>query len=161
MQDTIARIRKFRDERDWKKFHDPKNLAASISIEAAELLELFQWMSGEEATRYAADNKERVMQETIAKVLKFRDERDWKQFHDPKSLASSICIEAAELLELFQWLTPDQARQQATDKRERVSEEIADVAIYLIELADITGIDLAQAIEAKLEKNAAKYPAVK
>ena len=98
MQDTIARIRKFRDERDWKKFHDPKNLAVSISIEAAELLELFQWMSGEEATRYAADN------------------------------------------------------------RERVSEELADVAIYLIELADITGIDLAQAIEAKLEKNAKKYP---
>jgi NTP pyrophosphatase (non-canonical NTP hydrolase) len=88
------------------------------------------------------------MQETIAKVLKFRDERDWKQFHDPKSLASSICIEAAELLELFQWLTPEQAHREAMDKRERVSEEIADVA----------GIDLAQAIEAKLEKNAKKYP---
>ena len=98
MQDTIARIRKFRDERDWKKFHDPKNLAASISIEAAELLQLFQWMSGEEATRFAAENKERV------------------------------------------------------------SEEIADVAIYLIELADITGIDLAHAIDAKLVKNAKKYP---
>ena len=101
------------------------------------------------------------MQDTIARIRKFRDERDWKKFHDPKNLAASISIEAAELLELFQWLTPDQARQQATDKRERVSEEIADVAIYLIELADITGIDLAQAIEAKLEKNAAKYPAVK
>jgi NTP pyrophosphatase (non-canonical NTP hydrolase) len=101
MQDTIAKIRRFRDERDWKRFHDPKNLAASISIEAGELLELFQWMSGEEATRFAAENKERV------------------------------------------------------------SEEVADVAIYLIELADITGIDLAQAIEAKLEKNAKKYPVEK
>ena len=98
------------------------------------------------------------MQETIAKVLKFRDERDWKQFHDPKSLASSICIEAAELLELFQWLTPDEARRQVAEKRERVSEEIADVAIYLIELADVAGIDLLQAIEAKLQKNALKYP---
>ena len=101
------------------------------------------------------------MQETIAKVLKFRDERDWKQFHDPKSLASSICIEAAELLELFQWLTPEQAHRQAMDKRERVSEEIADVAIYLIELADVAGIDFLQAIEAKLEKNAKKYPVEK
>jgi NTP pyrophosphatase (non-canonical NTP hydrolase) len=98
------------------------------------------------------------MQEMIAKVLQFRDERDWKQFHDPKSLAASICIEAAELLELFQWLTPDEARRQVAEKRERVSEELADVAIYLIELADVAGIELAQAIEAKLEKNANKYP---
>ena len=98
------------------------------------------------------------MQETIAKVLKFRDERDWQQFHDPKSLAVSICIEAAELLELFQWLAPDEARRQVVEKKERVAEEIADVAIYLIELADVAGIDLAAAIAAKLEKNAAKYP---
>jgi NTP pyrophosphatase (non-canonical NTP hydrolase) len=101
------------------------------------------------------------MDDTIAKVLKFRDERDWKQFHDPKSLAASISIEAAELLELFQWLAPDEARRQAVEKRERVSEEIADVAIYLIELADVAGIDLAAAIEAKLEKNALKYPVEK
>lgn len=101
------------------------------------------------------------MHDTIAKVRKFRDERDWQQFHDPKSLAASICIEAAELLELFQWLSPDEARREAAEKRERVSEELADVAIYLIELADIAGIDLAGAIEAKLEKNAAKYPVEK
>jgi dCTP diphosphatase len=98
------------------------------------------------------------MHDTIAKVRKFRDERDWQQFHDPKSLAASICIEAAELLELFQWLAPDEARREAAAKRERVAEEIADVAIYLIELADVAGIDLAHAIEAKLEKNAVKYP---
>jgi len=98
------------------------------------------------------------MQETIAKIRQFRDERDWLQFHDPKSLAASISIEAAELLELFQWLTPDESRRYALEHRERVSEEIADVAIYLIELADVAGIDLASAIEAKLEKNAAKYP---
>ena len=98
------------------------------------------------------------MHDTIAKVRKFRDDRDWQRFHDPKSLAASICIEAAELLELFQWLAPDEARREAAAKRERVAEEIADVAIYLIELADVTGIDLAAAIEAKLEKNAVKYP---
>ena len=101
------------------------------------------------------------MQETIAKIRQFRDERGWLQFHDPKSLAASISIEAAELLELFQWLTPDESRRYALEHRERVSEEIADVAIYLIELADVAGIDLAQAIEAKLAKNAVKYPARK
>jgi NTP pyrophosphatase (non-canonical NTP hydrolase) len=101
------------------------------------------------------------MQETIAKIRQFRDERDWLKFHDPKSLAASVSIEAAELLELFQWLTPDESRRYALEHRERVSEEIADVAIYLIELADVAGIDLAHAIEAKLAKNAVKYPAKK
>jgi NTP pyrophosphatase (non-canonical NTP hydrolase) len=98
------------------------------------------------------------MQETIARIRKFRDDRDWKQFHDPKNLAVSISIEAAELLELFQWKTGEEATFFAAEHKERVSEEIADVAIYLVELADITGIDLAKAIEAKLEKNARKYP---
>jgi NTP pyrophosphatase (non-canonical NTP hydrolase) len=98
------------------------------------------------------------MQETIERIRKFRDDRDWKQFHDPKNLAVSISIEAAELLELFQRKTGDEASRFAAENKERVSEEIADVAIYLIELADITGIDLAKAIEAKLENNARKYP---
>jgi NTP pyrophosphatase (non-canonical NTP hydrolase) len=98
------------------------------------------------------------MQETIARIRKFRDDRDWKQFHNPKDLAVSICIEAAELLELFQWKTGEESARFAVDNRERVSEEIADVVIYLVELADITGIDLAKAIDAKLEKNAKKYP---
>lgn len=101
------------------------------------------------------------MQDTIARIRKFRDERDWKQFHNPKDLAVSISIEAAELLELFQWQNADQSTRFAAQNRERVAEEIADVAIYLIELADITGIDLAHAIEVKLEKNAKKYPVEK
>jgi dCTP diphosphatase len=101
------------------------------------------------------------MQDTIARIRKFRDERDWKQFHNPKDLAVSISIEAAELLELFQWKGAAESARFAADNRERVSEEIADVAIYLVELADITGIDLAQAIDAKLEKNARKYPVEK
>jgi NTP pyrophosphatase (non-canonical NTP hydrolase) len=98
------------------------------------------------------------MQETITRIRKFRDDRDWKQFHDPKNLAVSISIEAAELLELFQWKTADEATRYAAENKERVSEEIADVAIYLVELADVVGIDLKQAIEDKLEKNAKKYP---
>jgi dCTP diphosphatase len=98
------------------------------------------------------------MEEVLARIRKFRDDRDWLQFHDPKNLAVSVSIEAAELLELFQWKTGDEARVYAAEHKERVSEEIADVAIYLFELADITAIDLRKAIEAKLEKNAQKYP---
>jgi NTP pyrophosphatase (non-canonical NTP hydrolase) len=101
------------------------------------------------------------MQETITRIRKFRDDRDWKQFHDPKNLAASISIEAGELLEIFQWMSGEQAAQYAAQNKERVSDEIADVAIYLIELADIVGIDLAAAINAKLEKNAKKYPVEK
>lgn len=101
------------------------------------------------------------MQETMARIRKFRDDRDWRQFHDPKNLAVSICVEAAELLEIFQWMSGEQAAQYASKNKERVSDEIADVAIYLIELADLVGIDLAAAIDAKLDKNAKKYPVEK
>lgn len=101
------------------------------------------------------------MQDTIERIRKFRDDRDWKQFHDPKNLAVSISIEAAELLELFQWKTAEEAKLFAIENKERLSEEVADVAIYLVELADITGIDLAKAIENKLEKNEKKYSVAK
>ena len=101
------------------------------------------------------------MQEIMDRIRKFRDDRDWMQFHDPKNLAVSISIEAAELLELFQWKTTEEARCYAAQNKERVSDEIADVAIYLLELTDIVGVDLAEAIEAKLKKNALKYPVEK
>jgi dCTP diphosphatase len=98
------------------------------------------------------------MQKVINQLRKFRDERDWKQFHDPKNLATSISIEAAELLELFQWTHGVDAERVAQQHKEKVADEIADVAIYLLELCDIVGIDIERAIEAKLEKNAQKYP---
>lgn len=101
------------------------------------------------------------MQGTIDRIRKFRDERDWLQFHNPKNLAVSVSIEAAELLELFQWTSGEESARYAADNREKVSDEMADVAIYLLELADILGIDLAKAIDAKLEKNAVKYPVEK
>jgi dCTP diphosphatase len=91
-------------------------------------------------------------------IRKFRDERDWMQFHSPKNLACSIAIEAAELLEQFQWDTLEQSETKANAKKDAISEEIADVAIYLIELADNLGIDLIAAIRQKLTINAQKYP---
>ena len=84
-------------------------------------------------------------------VARFRDERDWKKYHTPKDLSLSISIEAAELLELFQW------RDGHCDK-ERLEEEMADVMIYLLSLADVADIDLGEAVIKKLEKNEEKYP---
>ena len=93
----------------------------------------------------------------------FAAARDWQPYHSPKNLAMALMVEAAaaELLELFQWLTPQEARHltdNAADK-ERVGDELADVLLYLLQLADHTGVDLEQAVAAKLAKNARKHPA--
>ena len=98
------------------------------------------------------------MEDVLKRIRQFRDERDWMKFHDPKNLAMSISIEAAELLEHFQWKTGEESSRYAADNREAIADEVADVAIYLFELADNIGIDLAAAIHRKLDKNAAKYP---
>lgn len=99
------------------------------------------------------------IEELTAQIRRFRDERDWLRFHDPKNLAASVCVEAAELLELFQFTPSGEASfRAAAERKERLSEEIADVAIYLLGLADLAGIDLAQAIHDKMRKNAVKYP---
>ena len=94
-------------------------------------------------------------------IRKFRDERDWMQFHNPKNLACSISIEASELLEHFQWKTQEECLALDAAKRKEIAHEISDVAVYLIELADILDIELAEAIRTKLALNAAKYPVSK
>ena len=98
------------------------------------------------------------MKNTIEKIRKFRDDREWMQFHDPKNMAIGVVLEATELLEHFQWKDKKEAEEYVADHKEEVSDEIADVAIYLVELADNLGIDLEKAMEAKLAKNALKYP---
>jgi dCTP diphosphatase len=99
------------------------------------------------------------LQEITEKIRRFRDDRDWAQFHNPKDMAMALSIEAGELMEHFLWKTPDEVAARVMEKREEIEEEVADVAIYLVELADILGIDLFEAIQRKMEKNAAKYPA--
>ena len=101
------------------------------------------------------------METVLKRIRQFRDERDWMKFHDPKNLAVSISIEAAELLEQFQWKSVAEVEQHVAHNKERISDEIADVAIYLLELSDNLGINLESAILAKLEKNASKYPVEK
>lgn len=91
----------------------------------------------------------------MEKALLFRDERNWLQFHNPKDLALSLTLEAAELLELFQWKDSDEA---VSVNRERMKEELADVLLYSILFADRLGFDLDDIILSKLEKNGRKYP---
>jgi NTP pyrophosphatase (non-canonical NTP hydrolase) len=97
----------------------------------------------------------------IAKIKKFRDERDWMQFHDPKNMAVSVVLEASELLEHFQWKTKEEVKKYIKTNKDEIKDEIADVAMYLFELADNLGIDLIKAMEQKLEKNSKKYPVAK
>ncbi len=90
----------------------------------------------------------------------FAAARDWQPFHTPKNLAMALMVEAAELLELFQWLTPEESLSLAQQRegRERVGEEMADVLLYLLQLADRTGVDLEAAVARKLAMNAVKHP---
>ena len=97
----------------------------------------------------------------IDKIKKFRDDRDWMQFHDHKNMAISIILEASELLEHFQWKSKDEVEAYVKDHKVQVEEEIADIALYLFELADNLEIDLSEATEKKLAKNSVKYPAEK
>lgn len=96
----------------------------------------------------------------VEAVRRFRDDRDWARFHNPKDLAVSIAIEAAELLEHFQWKDPDEVRATLgnPDALRAVSDEMADVLILLVSCADTVGVDLVEAAFLKLEENAAKYP---
>lgn len=95
------------------------------------------------------------MKQVTEQILKFRDDRDWKQYHTEKDLAISIALEASELLENFQWKTSEQA---VSETKQNMKEEMADIFIYLIQLVDKLGIDLEEEVYKKLEKNAVKYP---
>jgi len=92
------------------------------------------------------------------KIKKFRDERDWKQFHNHKDVALSLVLEASEVLEHFQWKSNTEVNDYAKTQKEELADELADVAIYLFELADNLKIDLPSAIDHKMAKNAKKYP---
>ena len=93
------------------------------------------------------------------RLREFADDRDWDQFHSPKNLAMALSVEAGELVEHFQWLTEKQSGNLPSDIRAEVAQEIADVQIYLVRLADKLEIDILDAAAAKLQSNEGKYPA--
>ncbi len=96
-----------------------------------------------------------------ARLRDFAAARNWQPFHTPKNLAMALMVEAAELAEIFQWMTPEQSLAVRDDPalREPIADEVADVLLYLLQLADHAGVDVEEAVERKLRKNAEKYPA--
>ncbi|MFA6314198.1 MAG: nucleotide pyrophosphohydrolase [Sterolibacterium sp.] len=92
-------------------------------------------------------------------LREFAAARGWRDFHTPKNLAMALIVEAAELVEHFQWATPDESCSLAPEKAAAVRDEVADVLIYLVEMADVLDIDLIAAARDKIAKNALKYPA--
>lgn len=99
--------------------------------------------------------------ELAQRLREFAQERDWEQFHSPKNLVMALSVEASELLEHFQWLNEEQSCQLKPADLAAVTEEIADVQLYLIRLADILGVDILEAANRKIDRNAEKYPADK
>ena len=95
------------------------------------------------------------MKTTFEKILEFRDQRDWKKYHSEKDLAISISLEASELLENFQWKSSEEA---IAETKQNIKEEMADIFIYLVQLADKMEIDFEEEVNKKLAKNALKYP---
>jgi NTP pyrophosphatase (non-canonical NTP hydrolase) len=103
-----------------------------------------------------------IKPQLLQQLIDFRRERDWEQFHNPKDLAISLSIEAAELLEWFQWRSEEEIKQQLqSDKRIQLEDELADVAVYLSYLCHDLDIDLNKVVAAKMVKNAEKYPVEK
>lgn len=98
------------------------------------------------------------LRELALALRRFADERDWDQFHAPKNLAMALSVEAAELLEHFQWLGEDESRRLPPETLAKVGEEMADVLLYLVRLADKLDVDLVQAAKRKMQLNAQKYP---
>jgi dCTP diphosphatase len=103
----------------------------------------------------------KTLSELQAEIRKFCDDRDWDQFHNPKDLAISLSLEAAEVLEHFQWKNADEIAKHVKDKKTDVSEELADVFYWVLLLSNKLDIDLVEAFEAKMVKNVSKYPVVK
>ena len=92
------------------------------------------------------------------KIRKFNKDRDWEQFHNPKDFALSLSLEAAEVLEHFQWKNGKEVDEYVKNNKEEIADEIADVFVYLLELCNILGIDIIKATNKKMAKNAKKYP---
>lgn len=97
----------------------------------------------------------------IKRIADFTDVRDWKQFHNPKDCAISLCLEASEVLEHFQWKNPEEIKKYVESKKEEISEELADVLYWVLLMSSDLDIDIIDAFEKKMKKNENKYPVEK
>lgn len=101
---------------------------------------------------------EPTLRELAQRLQQFADERDWGRFHAPKNLASALIVEAAELLEPFQWMSEEASRQLDAAQKQEVASEMADVLLYLVQLSNALGVDLMQAAMDKMALNAQRFP---
>jgi dCTP diphosphatase len=106
------------------------------------------------------DNQETLAQ-SKARVARFAQEREWNQFHSPKNLSMAMAVEAAELMEKFLWIDPKDSYQEVMANRQEIEDELADILMYLLNFANVTNIDLSNAMENKMRQNAVKYPVEK
>ena len=122
-----------------------------------------QCSAGNDLTMAALTDSVTTVYDLKSRVLAFVRERDWEQFHSPKNLSMALAAEVGELMEHFLWATGEQSRAIASDpaKRARIADELADVVIYALEFANMTGLDVSKAIEEKMAANARKYPVEK
>jgi dCTP diphosphatase len=108
-----------------------------------------------------AQNRRQNLSSLTELALRFRDERDWKQFHNPKDMALSLVLEATEVLELMQWKSGRELEKHLRARREDLSDELADVLYWVLVIANDYGIDAGEAFVKKLDKSAKKYPVAK
>ncbi len=199
--DNIEKVNQFRDARNWRQFHNEKDLALSLTLESSELLEIFQWKEAEEgvaeidaikdeladvliyahmlagnlmlAIPYLVDRKlQRNTEKYPAKpnaseisadldleekIVAYRAARNWALWDNAKDVAIAIAVEAAELLEVFQWREPEEVLTDLA-AMEELQDELADVIIYSYVLAQSLNLEVDDLISAKLEKNKLKYP---
>lgn len=101
------------------------------------------------------------LSELTRRICAFRDARNWRQFHSPKDLAVAITAEAGELLQHFVWQSSESSLERALERKHEIESEMADVAILLLELAEVIGVDLGAAVESKLDRNEQRYPVSK
>lgn len=93
------------------------------------------------------------------RLRQFADDRDWHRFHTPKNLAMALSVESSELVEIFQWLTPEESAEvMSSDEAGHVRDELADILIYLVRIADVLGVDLIDAAQAKVDRNDSRFP---
>ena len=98
------------------------------------------------------------IKKTQQQLSTFASDRDWEQFHTPKNLTMALSVEVSELVEIFQWLTPEQSSNLSDEQMKATEEEVADVAIYLLRLCDVLNINLSDVVESKIKVNGEKYP---
>lgn len=111
-----------------------------------------------------SNNKEQSrnkMEKLVDRIIKFRKERDWEQFHKPKDIAISLALEAAEVLEHFQWKSEEEIKEYIKNNKDEIGEELADVLYWVLLMSNDIGIDILEALDKKIDKNAKKYPVEK